>query len=243
MNQASLSVSTDVESLREAAAHGIAHPLARLLLVLTFTTGLVDAVSFLGLGRVFTANMTGNVIFLGFGVAGSTGLPVVGPLVSLGSFVVGALAGGILAARMAHRHPAHISVALGAEVTAIGTAAAVAAGTSLHPGTVPADTMIALLAFAMGLRNATARRFGIPDLTTTVLTMTLTGLAADSQFAGGTGSGSVRRTTAVVAMFGGATTGALMLKTSLVLPVAVAAGIALVILLLYLPTLRARPDG
>ena len=51
------------------------HPLARALLVLTFTTGLVDAVSYLALGRVFTANMTGNVVLLGFGIAGSGGLP------------------------------------------------------------------------------------------------------------------------------------------------------------------------
>ena len=51
--------------------------------MLTFTTGLVDAVSYLGIGHVFTANMTGNIVFLGFGIAGSGGLPVIAPLVSL----------------------------------------------------------------------------------------------------------------------------------------------------------------
>src|SRR2546430_7387323 len=61
-------------SLKEAV-RSIQHPLARALLVLTFTTGLVDAVSYLGLGRVFTANMTGNIVFLGFGIAGSGGPP------------------------------------------------------------------------------------------------------------------------------------------------------------------------
>ena len=45
-------------------------PLPRVLIVLTVTTGLVDAVSVLGLGRVFTANMPGNVVFLGFAMAG-----------------------------------------------------------------------------------------------------------------------------------------------------------------------------
>jgi uncharacterized membrane protein YoaK (UPF0700 family) len=94
----------DRESLRRAA-RSLRHPLARALLVLTFTTGLVDAVSFLGLGRVFTANMTGNVVLLGFGIAGSGGLPVLAPLVSLGSFLVGAAAGGVLADRMGDRHP------------------------------------------------------------------------------------------------------------------------------------------
>ena len=79
------------------AASSIRHPLARALLVLTFSTGLVDAVSYLGLGRVFTANMTGNIVLLGFGIAGSGGLPVVAPLVSLGAFLVGSAAGGVLA--------------------------------------------------------------------------------------------------------------------------------------------------
>ena len=71
------------ESLSERAARSIKHPLARTLLVLTFTTGLVDATSYLGLGHVFAANMTGNIVFLGFGIAGSGGLPVVAPLISL----------------------------------------------------------------------------------------------------------------------------------------------------------------
>jgi uncharacterized membrane protein YoaK (UPF0700 family) len=61
---------------------------------MTFTTGLVDAVSYLGLGRVFAANMTGNIVLLGFGIAGSAGLPVVAPLVSLGAFLAGSAAGG-----------------------------------------------------------------------------------------------------------------------------------------------------
>src|SRR3954449_10401887 len=85
----------DREALRRAA-RSVQHPLARALLVLTFTTGLVDAVSHLGLGRVFTANMTENIVFLGFGIAGSGGLPVVAPLVSLGSFLLGAAGGGAL---------------------------------------------------------------------------------------------------------------------------------------------------
>jgi uncharacterized membrane protein YoaK (UPF0700 family) len=44
----------------------VRHPLTRALLVLTFTTGLIDALSYLGLGRVFTANMTAKVVLLGF---------------------------------------------------------------------------------------------------------------------------------------------------------------------------------
>src|SRR3954467_4615673 len=115
----------DPESLRRAA-RSIQHPLARALLVLPFTTGLVDAVSFLGLGHVFTANMTGNIVFLGFGIAGSGGLPVLAPLISLGSFLLGAGGGGLLADRMGDRHREHVARALAIEVSLLAVAAALA---------------------------------------------------------------------------------------------------------------------
>jgi uncharacterized membrane protein YoaK (UPF0700 family) len=226
-----------LEDMRRAA-RSIRHPLARALLVLTFTTGLVDAVSYLGLGRVFTANMTGNIVFLGFGIAGRGGLPVVAPLVSLGSFLLGAGGGGVLADRMGDRHADHISRALAVEVSLIGAAAILAAAVDVRPSAASGDIVIALLALAMGVRNATVRRIGVPDLTTTVLTMTLTGLAADSPLAGGSGKGSVRRVAAVLAMLIGALAGALLLKTSLVLPLVAAAGLALATWLVYIPAAR-----
>jgi len=220
------------------APRSIRHPLARALLVLTFTTGLVDAVSYLGLGHVFTANMTGNIVFLGFGIAGSGGLPVLAPLISLASFLLGAGGGGVLADRIGHRHRQHVARALAIEVSLLAVAAALAAAVDVRPNAASGDVVIALLAFAMGVRNATVRRIGVPDLTTTVLTMTLTGLAADSPLAGGAGKGSVRRIAAVVAMFSGALAGALLLKTSLVLPIVAAAGLALATWLVYVPAAR-----
>lgn len=214
------------------------HPLTRALLALTFTTGLVDAASYLGLGRVFTANMTGNVVLLAFGIAGSGGLPVLAPMVSLVSFVAGALAGGVLARRMKERHPRHMALALSIETAMLATAALLAAIVAVKPGTAAADIVIALVALGMGVRNATVRGLGVPDLTTTVLTMTLTGLAAESPAAGGTGQGSLRRGTAVLAMFVGALAGALLLKASLALPLAAAAVLALVTWLVYVPAAR-----
>src|SRR5207302_3844994 len=89
------------------------------LLGMTAVTGLVDAVSYLGLGRVFTANMTGNIVLLGFGVAGAGGLPVLAPVVSLVSFLLGAGTGGVLVKRTHHRHPALVARALGIEVSLI----------------------------------------------------------------------------------------------------------------------------
>ena len=184
----------------QRAARTIRHPLARTLLVLTFTTGLVDAVSYLGIGHVFTANMTGNIVFLGFGIAGSGGLPVVAPLISLAAFLVGAGGGGVLASRLAQRHAQHMARALSIEVLLVALAAILAAAVKVRATAVSGDAVIALLAFAMGVRNATVRRIGVADLTTTVLTMTLTGLAAESPVAGGSGKGSTRRIAAVLAM-------------------------------------------
>jgi uncharacterized membrane protein YoaK (UPF0700 family) len=218
-----------------SAVRSIRHPLARALLVLTFSTGLVDAVSYLGLGRVFTANMTGNIVLLGFGVAGSEGLPVVAPLVSLGAFLVGSAVGGMLATATQDHHPDHVARALGIEAVLILVAAIVAAAIDVEPGTFDAGVVIALLALAMGVRNATVRKLGVPDLTTTVLTMTLTGLAADSRVAGGSGGGSVRRITAVLAMLTGALAGALLLEISLVPPLLASAALALLVALAYVP--------
>ena len=73
-------------------------------------------------------------------------------------------------------------------------------------------TLIVLLGIAMGMQNAVARRLGVPDLTTTVLTLTLTGLAADSSPAGGATPRPGRRILSVLAMFLGALVGALLLR-------------------------------
>jgi uncharacterized membrane protein YoaK (UPF0700 family) len=94
----------------------------------------------------------------------------------------------------------------------------------------------------MGIRNATVRRIGVPDLTTTVLTMTLTGFASDLPLAGGSGRGTVRRVSAAVAMLAGALAGAILLKTSLSLPLVAAAGLALVTWLVYVPAARRAPS-
>jgi uncharacterized membrane protein YoaK (UPF0700 family) len=205
-------------SLAEQAAANLRHPLALALLALTFSTGTVDAVSYLGLGHVFTANMTGNVVLLGFGIARAGGLPIVAPIVSTVAFVLGAGVGGVLARRLADRHRIHIAYTIGLEAALLAGATILAAASHPHPATLAADGTIAFMAAGMGIRNATVRRLAVPDLTTTVLTLTITGLAADSTIAGGTGKGTLRRSSAVVAMLAGAISGALMLRTGLTPP-------------------------
>ena len=224
------------ESLSRRAAASVRHPLTRALLALTFTTGLVDAASYLGIGHVFSANMTGNIVLLGFGIAGSGGLPVLAPLVSLAAFMLGAGAGGVLAAQLSERHARHFAFALGIEILLVGAAAALAAILKIHANAFSGDLVVALLAFAMGVRNATVRKVAVPDLTTTVLTMTLTGLAAESPLFGGTGRGSVRRTAAVSSMLTGALAGALLLKVSLALVLVAAAAVAVATFVLYIPS-------
>jgi uncharacterized membrane protein YoaK (UPF0700 family) len=195
-----------------------------VLLGLTVASGLIDAVSYLGLGHVFTANMTGNVVVLGFAAAGAPGFSVPHTATSLGGFLLGAVAGGRVARRLgggARRTWTRLT--LGAEAVLVGASAAVAFAAPHATATV--YTVIALTAASMGLRNATVRELDVPGLTTTtVLTMTLTGLAADSRAGGGSGVRSPRRSAAVVAMAVGAFLGAwLVLQHGLDIPLLVAA--------------------
>ena len=222
----------------ERAAQRVGDPLTLALLTLTFTTGIVDAVSYLGLGRVFTANMTGNVILLGFGIAGSAGLPILAPILSLASFLAGAGVGGLLSSRLGHQHAKHISTAWTLEAALFAGATVFAAVSHPHPRSASADVVIGVLAVAMGIQTATARRLAVPDLSTTVLTQTLTGLAADSRLFGGSGKGTARRASAVGAMLVGAVAGALLLKASLVLALAAAGALAFLVQIAYLPAAR-----
>jgi uncharacterized membrane protein YoaK (UPF0700 family) len=222
-----------------AAAH-LRHPLARALIVLTFTTGLVDAVSYLGLGHVFTANMTGNVVLLGFGLAGGTGLPVLAPIVSLAAFLMGAFAGGRLQERFGGRRPHHLTVPLACEGVLVAVALGYVLGVTPRPGTIAGGIVIAMLAGAMGIRNAAVRSLGVPDLTTTVLTLTLTGLAADAGKPGALRS-APRRGLAVISMLVGALAGALLLKTGLWLSLAVMLVAVAVTIVGYARATRSTP--
>jgi uncharacterized membrane protein YoaK (UPF0700 family) len=220
--------------LAEVSTTSLRHPLTRALLVLTITTGVIDAASYLGLGHVFTANMTGNIVLLGFGIAGGSGLPVISPLVSLAAFLIGAALAGRMAGAMPVRTQ-HFSTSMLIEIGVVSAAAVLALVLDVTPNRISGDLIIALLAFGMGVRNTTVRRVKVADLTTTVLTMTLTGLAADSRLGGGTGEGSWRRAAAVIAMLAGAIAGALLLKVHLALVLALAALMAILTWVFFVP--------
>jgi len=184
-------------------------PLPPLMLLLTVVTGFVDAFSYLALGHVFVANMTGNVVFSGFAVAGAPGFSLAASLAALAAFAVGALGGGRIA-RIHNTHRGrHFSTSILIE-TAVILAAYLVAQLGPEPDKNAAIryVLIALLGIGMGVQNAAARSLAVPDLTTTVLTLTITGTSADSKLAGGPGGKPGRRLLSVAAMFLGGLIGA-----------------------------------
>jgi uncharacterized membrane protein YoaK (UPF0700 family) len=168
-------------------------PLPALLLGLTVVTGLVDAVSVLSLGRVFVANMTGNVVFVGFALAG---------------FLVGAWAGGLVHTRAGGNRGRLLFNSMLLELALLAIAGVIAQVQAVPYSRSAADAIAGVAAVGMGLQNATARQLAVPDLTTSVVTMTLTGLATEVRARNR--STIVRRVLAVVTMLGGAVVGALL---------------------------------
>jgi uncharacterized membrane protein YoaK (UPF0700 family) len=183
-------------------------PLPALLLILTVVTGLVDAVSVLSLGRVFVANMTGNVVFVGFALAGAPGFSLSASLFALGGFLIGAFAGGWIHGRTKTNRGQLLFMSLLAELALLVTAAVLAQVQAVPYSSPTRDAIAALTAVGMGIQNATARQLAVPDLTTTVLTMTLTGLATEVRARNQ--AVIMRRALAVLTMLGGAAAGALL---------------------------------
>lgn len=172
------------------------------LLVLTAAIGAIDAVSYLGLDRVFTGNMTGNVLFIAFGIAGAPDLPVLNNLVALLVFMLGA----VLGSRFTRKDTGTAKLPRSAvNVQLAGTAVTLALGViwlvlGADPGSVVMIAITGVLALVCGLQAAAMRHIGIRDLSTVVVTMTMVSLSADSRLAGGKGADWGRRIGAIVAM-------------------------------------------
>jgi uncharacterized membrane protein YoaK (UPF0700 family) len=222
--------------LREAwrtmvpAADDPHHPLPPLLLGLTVVTGLVDAFSYLVLGHVFVANMTGNVVFLGFALAGASGFSLAASLVALAAFGLGALAGGRLGTHLGAHRGWLLAVATAVEAVLVAAAVGIAAVVGEPGSGVARYLLIVLLGVATGTQNAAARRLAVPDLTTTVLTLTITGIFADGRLAGGAASRVGRRLVSIASMFVGGLVGAvLVLDADASLAIAVAAIVLVVV--------------
>ena len=234
-----MSIGSEIAStLKPHTPDGLLPP---LLLALTFVTGVVDATSYLSLGHVFVANMTGNVVFLGFGLAGAGGISVWASLTALASFLGGGVVGGRLASALGDDRERHLRVAIGIQTALVATALILAAVAGADLGAGARYSLIALLAAAMGIQNAAARELAVPDLTTTVLTLTLTGIASDSRLAGGEGARIGRRGLAVVSMLLGALIGGLLvLHVDDAAPLGLATALLLLILLTLAEPVKSR---
>src|ERR1700748_1919218 len=189
-----------------------------VLLGMTAVTGLVDAVSFLSLGHVFTANMTGNIVLLAFATAHVPGLSIARSLTALLAFLVGAILGGrVMARASADSQTRFAAQAFLLEVAFLFAASfcGVVYRANLLEHSFQPFALITLTALAMGTRNAAVRKLSIPDLTTTVLTLTITGIGADSALANGNNPRLARRVASIAAMFLGAALGAVVIRYSI----------------------------
>src|ERR1700751_2016162 len=154
--------------LWRAPAGGGWGPLPELLLILTLVTGVVDAVSILALGRVFVANMTGNVVFAGFAITGAPGFSLGASLFALAGFLVGAYLGGRMTGKFGHDRALHLRAATVTELALVAASLIVAAAAggaaafhgTLHLAGTPTFsvgiiyTLAALLSVAMGIQNS-----------------------------------------------------------------------------------------
>jgi uncharacterized membrane protein YoaK (UPF0700 family) len=193
------------------------------LLVLTFTTGLVDAISVLVLGHVFVANMTGNVIFLGFWFVPHSGVDMTAAVVAFASFLAGTVIGGRFVRHLEHDTRRWVVVSLAVESVALAALSILAGVGVLRYHDNTKLILLAGLAIAFGSQNATARQFGIQELSTTVLTSTIVGIGVDSRLAGGTGQREGLRYTVVLTMCGGAVVGATISRFTVAPVIAMAA--------------------
>jgi uncharacterized membrane protein YoaK (UPF0700 family) len=200
-----------------------------LLILLTFLAGLVDGVTYISLGHVFVANMTGNIVFIGFALAGAN-ISLIGSLIALACFMIGASIGGKNIAhhgnqrfKLLHRTVLSMSITL-----LIALVLSIIWGNHLQ--SIDKYILIVLLGLTMGLQNTTARALAVPDLTTTVLTMSITGLVADSTRSFNKES-LLRRLIAVFTIFIGALVGGVFaVRHNIVIPIAIATALVLITL-------------
>jgi uncharacterized membrane protein YoaK (UPF0700 family) len=203
------------------------------LLLLTFATGLADAISILVLGHVFVANMTGNVIFLGFWLAPKTNIDLTAVVVALPTFVCTTIVSGRLSRHFGERTRPWITTVLAMEIVLLVALSILAGAGVLHYHDNTKLIMIGMLAVTFGLQHSSARQFGIQELSTTVLTSTIVSLGLDSHLAGGTGAREKLRFGVVLTMCAGALVGATMSRFVVAPVFAVTAAVVATSLLIF----------
>jgi uncharacterized membrane protein YoaK (UPF0700 family) len=202
----------------------------RLLVALSVSSGAVDAISFLVLGKVFTAFMTGNFVFLALGVTGAGGPDVLPVCVSLAAFSAGVVTARRMAGDAADGGvwPSSVTAVLGLAATAQLVFLALWVAVSGNPAIATVDALLALSAFAMGLQSGAVRSLNVAGVFTTAATATeivlMTDLAARSQ-----ATERARLEGVIAGLVAGAAAGGLVLiharSYAAVLPLAATAGV------------------
>lgn len=151
-----------------------------MLLILAWAAGSVDVISYLGLGHVFTANMTGNTILLGLALGQGQGLAVLRSMVALGGFTLGAAIGAIVVApdRKREDWPPAVTGAVAFEGVVLGVFTIIWYLTGMARSAGVVYALIALSALAMGVQSVAIRHLGVVGIVTTYMTGTLTSFVA-----------------------------------------------------------------
>jgi uncharacterized membrane protein YoaK (UPF0700 family) len=183
-----------------------------LLVALAVASGAVDAISYFGLGKIFSAFMSGNLVFLGFGIAEIEGPDVVPVIVALSMFTAGAYLGlrfTTLRSNESGLWPPAMTVLLVLVAVAEAGFLVVWLSTAGHSSTEIADVLIALLSLAMGIQTAAVRSLGVQGIFTTAGTFTLVAFAGT--FAGSRSRDETPRLVGVLlGLIAGAVTGGLL---------------------------------
>ena len=181
----------------------------RILLALTFAAGCVDALSYLGLSRVFTANMTGNAVLLGLAIGQTEELQVAHSGAAIVGFVLGVIVGARLVGPNRERivWSGRVTLAVGLECAVLSV---FAVGWWLSGPSFTGARLIALIVLsglAMGIQSAVARRLSVPGVSTTFVTGTITALVAELQSVSGASRDRRRMAAVIAAIVAGAVTG------------------------------------
>ena len=198
-----------------------------VLVALAFGAGAVDAISYLGLGRVFTANMTGNIVLLGVAAGGGVKATLVRSAISLVAFAAGILVATLIAGRSGPQRSwsPGAKIALGFEAVAQAGVLAGWLASSAHPGSALKAILVGASALAMGLQAGTVRAVTTTGISATYVTGTLAGLIANLATGAGSRRDWSRRSLVVVALLAGAACAALLMvdarRVATALPLAV----------------------
>ncbi|NUH64056.1 DUF1275 domain-containing protein [Sulfitobacter sp. S0837] len=190
-------------------------PIEVLMYALTFTSGIIDAVTILGLGDIFASLMTGNVVYIGMGLGGYDEVSPLRSVFAIAAFVLGSILAGRLATQFINRAVGSwLLVVCTIEVLFIlgAAGAALQIGPDGPPDPLSMQVLIAIgmASVAMGLRNSTILRLSIPDLKVTVLTLSISGFGADIGSGKSDQQKQLRRLFSIALIGAGATCGAML---------------------------------